>query len=338
MDTPRTHSTVKADPDPVLEALREACADEGKAVALFELMRWPDGKADCPKCSAPDTYAMQAKGGGREKNYRWRCRKCGQMFSVRTGSVFEETRVPLHKWARAYWLGVSSKKGVSALQVSRECAVSYKTALFLMHRIRYAMDAGDEAPKLAGVLEADETYVGGKPRRNDDPPAAYSRAEKQDGTRRRWLKSKKVPVLVLVQRGGDARFAVTERVTAKRVGAFLAKHADLKATLNTDESPVYTGVGKRFSGGHNTVNHSAFEYARPDGSHSNTAESVFSRLKRGLYGVWHSVSKHHLHRYLANVAFLHNTRKMDDSGRFAAAVRGGIGKRLLYRNPDAQTA
>jgi transposase-like protein len=325
----------KHSPDPVLEALREACGDEDKAVALFEVMRWPDGKAVCPKCgTVGESYAMTDRATGkRERNYRWRCRACKERYTVRTGSVLEETRLPLHKWAHAYWAACSSKKGVSALQISRECAVSYKTALFLMHRIRYAMaENPNERPKLSGQLEADETYVGGKPRKHDGPPVEPSRREAK-GVRRRYLKSKKVPVVALVQRGGDVRFSVMERVTAKKLGAFLAENADLSnSTLNTDEAPIYGKPGKRFKGGHRTVNHSAYEYARADGSHSNTAESVFSRLKRGLYGIWHSVSKHHLHRYLDNVAFLHNTRELDDSARFGAAVRGGVGRRLQYRS------
>lgn len=327
------HSRVKHDPDPALEAMREASADEAKAVALFEVMRWPDGVPGCPHCGVVgESYAMTKRGTTeREGNFRWRCKGCGERFTVRTGSIFEETRLPMHKWAHAMWAACSSKKGVSALQIKREVGVSYKTALYLMHRIRQAMTDTDGGAKLTGTLEADETFVGGEPRKHEQPPVAYSKREAK-GTRRRWLKSKKVPVLALVQRGGDVRFAVTDRVTAKRVGAFIKENADLSASLNTDESPVYLGIGKKFRGGHRAVNHSAFEYARPDGSHSNTAESVFSRLKRGLYGVWHSVSKRHLHRYLANVAFLHNTREMDDSARFAAAVRGGIGKRLVYRD------
>src|SRR5262245_47906478 len=121
-EDPKPHSRKKADADPVLEAMREASADEAKAVALFEVMRWPDGKPGCPICGVVgDSYQMTDKAtGGREKNYRWRCRACDQRYTVRTGSVFEETRLPMHKWAHAMWAACASKKGVSALQIKRE--------------------------------------------------------------------------------------------------------------------------------------------------------------------------------------------------------------------------
>jgi transposase-like protein len=326
------HSTVKADPDPVLERLREASADEAAALAYFEAMRWPDGVPACTGCGVVgESYKMLDRATGERERYRrWRCRACGERFTVRTASVLEESRLPLRVWAHAYWAACASKKGVSALQVQREVGVSYKTALYLMHRIRYAMSPQEGCAPLSGALEADETYVGGKPRKDvRTRSAGFRRVKATD--KRPYRRTSKTPVVALVQRDGDVRFGILERVTSKTVGDFIKKHADpLASTLNTDESPVYCKVGKDFTGGHRSVNHSLLEYARPDGSHSNTAESVFARLKRSLYGTWHSVSKHHLHRYLDETAFKHNTRKMADSERVQAAMRGGLNRRLRY--------
>jgi len=329
------HSRVKAAYDNVLAAMRTASTDEAKAVELFEGMRWPDGKAICPHCgTVGESYMMTKRGTEeREANFRWRCRACGERFTVRSASVFEETRLPMRVWAHAMWRACASKKGVSAMQIHRETRVSYKTALYLMHRIRHAMsERPAPQPPLYGALEADETFVGGKPRRDPASKQPGTRQVFTDGKRFRTTRTtEKIPVVALVQRGGDVRFRVMERLTARSVGEFIKQNAALlSSTLHTDESTLYIKTGKRFGGGHHSVNHSAYEYARPGGIHSNTAESVFSRLKRGLYGTWHSVSKRHLHRYLSNIAFLHNTRFDSDSARFIACVRGGVGRRLQY--------
>src|SRR6266853_5846094 len=145
----------------VLEALRNAAVDEAKSVAFLERQRWADQPA-CPRCWSLDVYQMKGRNGERNKDYRWRCRGCKQLFTVRTGTPFEETRLPLRVWVYAIWKACSSKKGISALQLSREMEITHKSALFVLRRIRHGL--GEVAPeKLTGTIEVDEVYVG--PRR-----------------------------------------------------------------------------------------------------------------------------------------------------------------------------
>jgi transposase-like protein len=315
-------STRKPTRSAILSALRDASTDERKAVEFLEARRWGEAPA-CPRCGDTDVYQMRdRKTGERNRDYRWRCRGCKRMHTVRTGTVFEESRLPLRTWVHAYWRACASKKGVSALQISRECGIGYKAALFLMHRIRFAM-AEPSPPKLTGTVEADETYVGGKPR------------IKGKGVREKW--TDKTPVMGLVERGGRARLRVLERVTTKNLAAAVTEHADMAGRLITDENRGYVHVGRRFAKGHDTVNHRAGEYARGDVT-TNTIEGVFAILKRGMYGTFHSVSKHHLHRYLAEFEFRYNTRGMADADRAALAIKAADGKRLTYRKGTERPA
>lgn len=275
------------------------------------------------------------KTGERNKDYRWRCRGCSKFFSVRTGLVLEETRLPLRVWAHAFWRACSSKKGVSALQISRECQISYKSALFLMHRIRESMREVDPTP-LTGVVEVDETYIGGKQRRPHgvaDSTRALLPGDRKN--RKRWggYGHDKAKVIALVERGGRVRARHIQWVTSKTVGATLAREMHPDSTLMTDEAVYYKRAGKTFPR-HESVNHSKGEYARGD-AHTNTVEGFFSLLKRGIYGTFHVVSRHHLHRYLSEFEFRYNTRRLDDGERLAAAIRQGEGRRLSYYGPAA---
>jgi hypothetical protein len=195
--------------------------------------------------------------GGRNKDYRWRCRDCKRMFTVRTGTIMEESRLPLRVWVHAFWRASASKKGVSALQISRECDLNYKTALFLLHRIREAMsEENGGGEKIQGAVEADETYVGRKPRFKGPH-------------NKRGRGTKKTPVFGVVERDGKARLQVMPRVNSKTLKAALLEHVDLSAMLITDELAAYRKAGKAFAGGHETVNHGGREYVRGD-IHSNT--------------------------------------------------------------------
>lgn len=312
----------KAPADPLLEAMRLACADEPSAVAFLEARRW-GGAPACMRCGDVNVYQMRdAKTGTRNKDFRWRCRGCKKMFSVRTGTVLEESRLALSVWVFAFWSACASKKGVSALQISRECRISYKSALFLMHRIRHAMaDLSPDRPKLTGTVEADETYVGGKPRHK--------------GTGFKTRADRKSPVIAVVERGGDLRMrALTSTVKAADIQSAVLDNVDASARLITDESPAYTAIGRKFEGGHETVNHGWKEYVRGD-VHSNTIEGAFSLLKRGMYGTFHSVSKKHLHRYVAEFEFRHNARKISDAERADRAIKGADGKRLTHKQQVA---
>jgi transposase-like protein len=317
---------------PILTAAREVGRDEAKAVAFFEAYRW-GGRPACPQCGSVAVYQMRDRETGeRNKDFRWRCRDCGKMYSVRTGTVLEESRLPVWVWLHAFWRACASKKGVSALQISRECEITHKSALFLMHRIREAM-RDEIGGKLTGVVEADETYVGGKPRgRNRVKGAGPS--VKDTGRKLTGRGTRKAPVVAMVERGGRVRARHITSITAKNLQDAVRDWVHSDATLYTDSEVGYRGLWRTFGDRHQTVNHSIHEYARGP-VHTNTIEGFFSLLKRGVYGTFHSVSKHHLNRYLDEFAFRYNTRAMDDGMRTVEAIRGAEGKRLVYRQAEA---
>src|SRR5688572_15070360 len=194
----------------ILSALRVAANSEGDAVRFLEQQRWGDAPA-CPRCGDTNVYQMTSTSGERNKDYRWRCRGCKQMFSVRTGTIFEESRLPLRVWVYAFWKACSSKKGISALQLSREMEITHKSALFVLRRIRHGLGQDAAAPKLTGTVEADEVYIGANRRRTR---AGEVRRKPGRGT-------EKTPVLGMVQRNGDVRFRMMDRLTADRIGEVL---------------------------------------------------------------------------------------------------------------------
>jgi transposase-like protein len=279
----------------ILEALRNAAVDEVKAVAFLEAQRWGDA-ACCPRCGDMNVYQMMTN-GERNKDYRWRCRGCKAMFTVRTKTALEETRLPLRIWVYAIWKAASSKKGISALQLSREMEITHKSALFVLRRLRHGLEENDP-PKL-----------------NIGTYADY-----------------KTPVAGIVQRGGDVRFRVMPRVTASTLSEFVAENADRSCRLITDEAKTYKAVGRAFEGGHKYVRHSMKQYVRRGTDiHSNTIEGVFSLLQRGVMGTFHSVSRKHLPNYLNEFQFRWNTRRLDDGQRVSRVVKALDGKRLEYR-------
>ena len=318
-----------------IKTLPAVCADETKAVEFFEAQRWGDSPR-CPHCESEDVYKMTGRDGTRNKRFLWRCRKCAEQYTVRIGTVYEDSRLPLRHWAYAFWRASTSKKGVAALEIQRQCQISYKSALFLMHRIRFAM-AGNSGstPKLFGTLEVDETYCGGSPRHekgvNPIKPGGFRKT------------SNKTPVVAMVRRGGEIRTEVVPTVTYKNLREFVNKNIVKGSVINTDQHPLYPSVLKplvRFGDGqHQTVNHHRKEYARHnlDGtvSHTNTCESFFSLLKRGLMGTFHCVSKEHLHRYCAEFQFRWNTRFLNDGERLVSAIKNAEGKRLIYSDAVA---
>jgi transposase-like protein len=300
--------------DAILQALPKACSDEKAAVEFMELQRWGDSPA-CPSCGSVSVYQMKdSKTGDRQVNYRWRCKDCKDQYTVRKGTVFEDSRIGLRHWCFGFWRAATSKKGVSALEIHRQTGLSYKSCLFMLHRIRFAMAPADSNP-LTGIVEVDETYVGGKPRHPRE-------------ARAKW--TSKVPVMAMVERGGRVRPTLIPNVTAKTLHNAIRENVDRRATIMTDELSSYSGIGKEFEGGHHTVNHSADEYVRGDVT-TNTAEGFFSILKRGINGIYHSVSKKHLHRYLAEYEFRYNHRELDDGARTVAAIKAAEGKRLIYK-------
>ena len=296
--------------------------DEAAAFTFLESVIWPNGPV-CVKCGGVERItAVKANPEKRIRVGLWRCGQCKAQFRVTVGTVFEHVRIPLNKCLQAAHLMCSSKKGISAHQISRILEVQYKTAWFLCHRIREAMRDGD-LPIMSGpdgVVEVDETYVGGK---------AKNRAYKEPASKK--------AVLSLIERDGKVCSFHVANVTAKSVRPVIAANVDKTTVIMTDESPVYTGTRKGFAS-HHTVNHSANEYVRLGSYvHVNTAENFFSIVKRGITGTYRSVSEAHLHRYLAEFDFRYNNRSKlgcEDAERAERALAGVVGKRLTYRRTD----
>lgn len=316
--------------DEVLRQLPEACRDERAAVEFIEMLRW-GGEPACPRCGDTHVAEMKDRQGNRSKRFLWRCYGCKKQFTVRIGTIFEDSRIPLRIWCHGFWRACSSKKGVSALQIKRETGLSYKSALFLMHRIRFAMqDDHGLPPKLRGVVEVDEAYIGGKPRYkvSQRDPRTKKLRDVHYQYRLKW--TDKTPILALVERGGDIRTRVIERVDKATLGRAVRELVAPGSTVYTDENQSYKhlGRGKRYA--HDFVTHSKGEYARGPVS-TNTVEGFFALVKRGVYGTFHSVSKHRLPLYLAEFEYRYNTRKLNDGERTARAIRKADGKRLHYR-------
>ncbi|MGQ0675610.1 MAG: IS1595 family transposase [Rhodospirillales bacterium] len=288
--------------------------DAEKARQWLENRLWADGPV-CPFCG---TVANATAIPTRPGLYQCNEGPCRKQFTVTVGTVFERSHIPLNKWLMAAFLICSSKKGVSALQMSRMLGVSYKSTWFMMHRIREAMRVLKPGP-LGGegkIVESDETFVGGKSRNR-----AFRRP------------AKKVAVLTLIERGNQARSFQIKNVNAKTIRAAIMKNVDRKSTLMTDEWRAYINMGREFAN-HETVKHASDEYVRDDIYHVNSAENFFSIFKRGVTGVYHHVSEQHLKRYLAEFDFRYNNRKalgVDDRTRADKLLRGIVGKRLTYR-------
>lgn len=303
--------------DDTIQAIPLACADEKAAVEFMESKRWGN-EPNCPHCGSLSVYTMKNnKTCERQVNFRWRCNGCKSQYTVRIGTVFEDSRIPMRHWCYGFYRAATSKKGVSALEIHRQTGLSYKSALFMLQRIRFAMADSVTGP-LSGPVEVDETYVGGKPR------------YKQNRTGPRSGADAKQPVLAMVEREGRVKTKPVTNVTGKTLKQFIRDGVDWNSAIITDENPSYRGIGKEYLGGHHTVCHSAKEYVRGD-IHSNTIESFFAIVKRGLNGIYHSVSKEHLHRYMAEFEFRYNFRELEDGERTVMAILGAEGKRLRYR-------
>lgn len=287
--------------------------NERSARKHLEEIRWPNGPV-CAHCGCVERiYKVKSK-TARAGVYT--CGDCKRQFTVTVGTLFERSKVPLHKWFQAAYLLCSSKKGISSHQLHRMLGVTYQTAWFMTHRLREAMRDGTFPGALGGqnkVVEADETYIGGK---------AKNRAYREP--------PKKEAVISLVERDGSIRSFHVSAVNARTLRPILMENIDRASRLQTDESPVYTKMGDEFAS-HGTVNHSIDEYVRGVINHTNTVENYFSILKRGLTGIYQHVGEQHLKRYVGEFDFRYNTRQLTDLERTIAALRGIEGKRLFYK-------
>jgi transposase-like protein len=310
--------------------------DEDKARAYFEEIRWPNGPV-CPHCGNADANRIYPIAANPKRKIRaglYECQDCHGQFTVRAGSVMESSHVPLTKWALAYRLMASAKKGISAHQLHRTIGVTYKTAWFMAHRIREAMRdiSGEKIGGAGTITEADETYVGGKPRK----PAGPSRGTGEPKLKR-GRGTKKTPVVALVERGGRAFAKPTIDATSETLSGVLRANVDLRGKLMTDSWRGYIMIGREFAQGHERVDHGSGEYAHGE-THVNEAESYFALLKRGIVGSFHHVSAEHLSRYCDEFSFRRSLRSIDDTTRAAKAIKTGEGKRLTYRPLSSTTA
>ncbi len=301
--------------------------DENAAREYLETQRWPKGPI-CPHCGAfKHVYKVEANEEAKIRKGLYHCNDCKQQFTVTVGTVFERSKVPLHKWLAATHLMCSSKKGISAKQIERSLGVTYKTAWFMMHRIREAMTEPTEG-KLGGgghIVEADETYIGSNPVRKKHLLAKHGRLSGGEH---------KEKVVALVERNGRARSFHVNRVNSETLGPILKCQIAQDSAVMTDESGVYAAakLGEHFAG-HATVSHSKYEYARGI-NFTNNVEGFFSILKRGMTGIYQHCSRHHLKRYLAEFDFRYTFREklgFNDMARTNLALIGIKGKRLTYR-------
>jgi transposase-like protein len=295
--------------------------NEEAAFAYVEGHLWPEGPV-CPHCGNCAGERIGRLTGKSSRPGLRKCYACRKTFTVRIGSIFEDSHFPLHLWLQAIQLLVGSKKGVSTRQIQRTFNCSMKTAWFLTHRIREIMKPASDSGPLGGegkTIEADVTYVGRKP---------FTKVKKGGGGHMN-------PVLALVERDGSVRSTHMPDVRAHNLHAVIDNHASPRSHFMTDEAHAFVDIGWNFAS-HGTVTHSKDEYVRREGERivtTNAVEGFFSILKRGVYGVYQHVSEAHLQRYLTEFDFRYSHRErlgVDDTRRASIALKGAKGRRLTY--------
>jgi transposase-like protein len=310
--------------------LAQHFSNEDAAREYIEKLRWPDGPV-CPHCGEiNNAFRLAPKESKKGKHVRpgvWKCAGCRQQFTVTVGTIFEDSHIPLSKWLLAYHLLCASKKGMSAHQLHRMLKVTYRSAWFMAHRIRYTMTQEPLSSKLDGIIEIDETWVGGKLRRGRTAEA-----------RRHNMKNKlenKAPVVSVLQRGGKVQSMHVKKVTAENLKPIIEQMISADAHVMTDTSTTLKSLLKARNQKHDTVNHFIKEYARQENGMcitTNSVEGFFGLLKRGINGVYHHVGQQHLHRYLTEFDYRYNSRKETDSMRTIHALKSTTGKRLMLRD------
>lgn len=286
--------------------------DAESARTYFEQKRWPNG-AICPACG-------EAKRIHARKDGFYRCNACLNDFTVRTGTIFERSKVPLHKWLYAMYLLVTARKGISSLQLAKQIGVTQKTAWFMLQRLREA--CGNDPTKLAGIVECDETYIGGK-------EAAKHEVDKLKLGRGTVGKT---AVIGMREKGGRTKASVIKDAGANSIHRAVHSGVETGSTLQTDEHGGYVGLEGLFYA-HERINHSAGEYVR-DGVTTNGIESVWAVMKRGLHGVYHHASPKHLDRYVAEFTFRLNDGAVQRHtlDRLSSMFSAAIGQRLTYKD------
>lgn len=291
-------------PTTLLEAIRYF-SDEDVCVKTLSATRWPDGVIPCPACGTTEQYYLAAR-------RVWKCKECKKQFSIKVGTIMEDSPVSLTKWLPAIWMITNAKNGISSYKIHRALGVTQKTAWFMLHRIRLAMKVGS-FEKLTDKVEADETFVGGR---------QHNRGTGR-GTRG------KTTVAGAIQRGGDVVTLVIPSACVATLIPFIESNVQKGATVYTDEFSSYISLGRR-GYNHSSIAHWSKEYVRGD-VHTNTIENFWSLLKRSIKGTYISINPEHLFRYLDEQMFRFNERKGTDGTRFSMVLSQLSGKRVTYR-------
>jgi len=302
-------------PTTLQEAMRYF-SDEDICLNFVMTLRWPNGPV-CPRCQSQKHRFISTRA-------IWECKDCKKQYSVKVGTIFEDSAVRLDKWLCAIWMIVNAKNGVSSYEIGRSLGVTQKTAWYMMHRIRLALQRGSLNHKLSGDVEADETFIGGK--------ARNMHRDKQ----KRMMKEgffRKAVVMGMLERKGEVRLQVLNTASARLLQEQVRKHVATGSKLFTDELHGYKHLASDYA--HNVINHSE-KYVRGN-IHINGIENFWSLLKRGLKGTYVSVEPFHLFRYLDEQSFRFNTRKSNDQGRFVEALSSISGKRVMYQELTGQT-
>jgi transposase-like protein len=292
--------------------------DEQTAVEFFTNIRFRTGKY-CPHCGHTSVHLFS-------DGKRYRCGKCKQDFTIKTGTVFGESKLPIKTWFAAIYLLSTSNKGISSVQLAKQLGVTQKTAWFMDHRIREVMKQGKSL--LSGTIEMDETYIGGQERNKH-------RSKQIRGTQGRSTKTK-TPVIGMAQRGGQVRAEASDRANMRQVEKLIVRNAAIGSKLHTDQFNAYSHIGRLFS--HQIVNHAAGQYVTAGDVHTNTIESFWALFKRGFHGVYHQMSRKHLQRYVDECTYRWNVRPADLKGVFADVVERVAGSRQLSYNALTEKA
>lgn len=308
-------------PQTLLEAIRYF-SDIDRCIDFMANLRWADGQAECPRCACPETYYLA-------KRRVWKCKGCSKQFSIKVGTVMEDSPITLDKWLSAMWMIVNAKNGISSYEIHRAIGVTQKSAWFLLHRIRLAMQQGSFERKLSGQIEADETFIGGKARFMHKSVIARKYGSANQGSN----SVGKVAVMGLLERHGEVRVKVVPNRLKGTLQSEVREHVEAGSELFTDALKSYSGLKSDYV--HQVIDH-AEKYV--DGQiHTNGMENFWSLLKRCVKGTYISVEPFHLFRYLDEQAFRFNSRKTTDAIRFVLALQAIVGKRLTYEQVTGKT-